>query len=58
MNVEHFLARLLTEDDLERLIERATAEEREVLATIDVEALKLARRSYARKRNAKRARVV
>lgn len=58
MNVEHFLARLLTEDDLDALIARATPEEARVLAKIDIESLKLARRSFAKKRNAKRARVV
>jgi len=58
MNVEHFLARLLTEDDLESILRQATAEEAKVLATIDLESLKLARRSYAKKRNSKRARVV
>lgn len=58
MNVEHFLARLYTEDDLDRIIEQATEEEKQVLAQIDLESLKLARRSFAKKRNAKRARVV
>lgn len=58
MNVEHFLARLLTEDDLESILRQATAEEAKVLATIDLESLKLARRSYAKKRNSKRARGV
>ena len=58
MNVEHFLARLYTEDDLDRIIAQATPQEREVLAKIDMESLKLARRSFATKRNVKRARVV
>lgn len=50
MNVEHFLARLLTEEDLEEIIRNATPEEAAVLATIDMESLRLARRSFARKR--------
>ena len=58
MNLEHFLARLLTEDDVEKIIRNATPEEASVLATIDMESLRLARRSFAKKRNAKRARVV
>jgi|GEM_PF-3597419 len=58
MNVEHFLARLYTEDDLDRIVANASPEEKEILAKIDPESLKLARRSFAKKRNAKRARVV